>query len=423
MPVDMQKKITRKLKIARALLHDEGSLAVMIRSLEFVQKKTKRNSRSSSAVRINTGAIYDEILTADPKHGANISWAGKADDSPLTFNWLMPPPGKGSGGHMTIFRFIQYLERAGHSCRIYLHNPGPGSSVEAVKAVMGDSFPKVHAQMSWLKQDEEMADADGLFATSWQTAYTVYNSKVTAKKFYFVQDFEPFFYPVGGFSVLAENTYRLGLRGITAGGWLSKKLNEQYGMITDHFDFGSDSKIYTYQGNKNRKQVVYYARPTTERRAFELGILTLDIFHRLHPDYDINIFGWDVSIYDIPFPYNNLGILDPEELNKVYNRCAASLVMSLTNMSLVPLEVLSSGCIPIVTEGDNNRLVSDNTYITYAMPDPVSLATALSQTVSRPDLDRYSAEASKSVASLDWDTSGDLIVPIIETSTRTAGIR
>lgn len=322
---------------------------------------------------------------------------------------------------MTLFRFIHYLEAAGHTCRIYFHNPGEYSTVESVVAIMGDSFAKVDAQMEWLKQDEDMDDADVIFATSWETAYTVYNSKVKAKKAYFVQDFEPYFYPTGSFSILAENTYRMGLRGVTAGGWLKKKLHDDYGMTTDAFWFGSDSSIYNFNKKKERKEIVFYARPYTERRAFELGILTLDLFHRKHPDYIINFIGWDVGEYNIPFPYKNLGILDPAELNDLYNRCSASLVMSLTNMSLLPLELLSSGCIPVVNDGDNNRLVSDNDYIAYSQNDPVSMAQKMSEIVSRNDLLAYSTLASESVKDLSWDESGEHFVEITEKMAKMPG--
>jgi hypothetical protein len=419
------RKLSRKLKIAHNLLRDEGTLAVGIRTLEFIQKKqrNKHSGNLSSSVKhsIHTRAIYDEILTADPTVSANANWEGIKTSGSLTFNWLMPPPGKGSGGHMTLYRFIKYLEDAGHTCRIYMHNPGPFSTVEAVKAIMGNAFPKVKAEMAWLKQDEDMKPADGIFATSWETAYTVYNSKVKAKKMYFVQDFEPYFYPVGSFSVLAENTYRLGLRGITAGGWLANKLSQDYGMTTNSFDFGSDSETYNYENSSRRKEIIFYARPTTERRAFELGILTLDLFHRNHPEYTINFIGWDVSEFNIPFPHKNLGILDPAELNKLYNNSAASLVMSLTNMSLLPLELISSGCIPVVNKGDNNTMVSNNPYIAYAETNPIALAQALSNIVNLKDLPRYSKEASESVKTLSWDESGRKLVKVIEKATRSKG--
>lgn len=422
--ISMLKKLSRKTQIGLNILKEQGVINFSIRGLQYIQKKQRRSTPSSSLAQkqgINTRAIYEEILAVDPEKPANRNWKGITETRKLTVNWLMPPPGKGSGGHMTLFRFIRYLELAGHTCRIYFHNPGEFSTVESVKAIMGDSFPKVKAPMEWLKQDTEMADADAIFATSWETAYTVYSSTVNAKKLYFVQDFEPYFYPTGSLSILAENTYKMGLRGITAGGWLKQKLNKDYGMTTDAFWFGSDSGIYSFQQKKVRKEIVFYARPYTERRAFELGILTLDLFHRKHPDYTINFIGWDVSQYNIPFPYKNLGILDPSELNEVYNRCSASLVMSLTNMSLLPLELLSSGCIPVVNEGDNNRLVSDNDYIAYSATDPVSLAAKLSEIVTKKNLLKYSLNASKSVKDLSWDDSGKHFVKIVEKTIKAAG--
>lgn len=403
--------IRKKLNTGYKSFREGGLSGLSIKTLEYLQKKQRQKGNPKFKINIDTGAIYDDLLTVDLTKGANAQWKAPTNKKhSLRISWLMPPPGKGSGGHMTLFRFIKYFEDTGHTCRIYFHNPGKGSTIEAVRTLMGDGFPEVNAEMSWLQQGADMEDCDVLFATSWQTAYTVYNSSVKAKKFYFVQDFEPYFYPTGTHSILANNTYRLGLRGITAGGWLSSRLNKEYGMTATPFDFGSDSDTYHYDNPGKRKEIVYYVRPTTPRRAFELGIVVLDLFHRMHPEYTINFIGWDVAEYNIPFPYNNLGILSHDELNTLYNRCAASLVMSLTNMSLLPLELISSGCIPVVNEGDNNRLVSNNPYIRYADSDPLTLAKALSSVVVRKDLPKYAKKASDSVKGCSWDESGDKIV-------------
>lgn len=420
----MISKIRKKINTGYEAFREDGLTGLSIKTLEFLQKTQRKKGKQKFKLQIDTTAIYDEVLAADPSNPANASWKSPTTrkDS-LRVTWLMPPPGKGSGGHMTLFRFIKYFEEAGHECRIYLHNPGKGSTIEAVYELMGDGFPTVKAKdtMRWLDPRDEMEECDVLFATSWQTAYTVYKSKVNAKKFYFVQDFEPYFYPVGGHSILAENTYKLGLRGITAGGWLSNRLSTEYGMTATPFDFGSDSGTYTLSNTGPRKEIVFYARPTTARRAFEVGVLTLDVFHRMHPEYVINFIGWDISEYNIPFPHKNLGILSPNELNELYNKCAASLVMSLTNMSLLPLELLSSGCIPVVTDGDNNRLVSNDPFIKYAEKDPVSLAKALAEIVEHDDLPSYAKLASASVKNCNWDESGKKVVNAVEEAYHTDG--
>jgi glycosyltransferase involved in cell wall biosynthesis len=185
-------------------------------------------------------------------------------------------------------------------------------------------------------------------------------------------------------------------------------------MKTAHYNFGCDKSMYTYVNSDKRKEILFYVRPYTERRGFETGVMALDLFHKKHPDFKINLVGWDVSEYDIPFPYTNLKTLELNQLNELYNRCAAGLVMSFTNMSLLPLELLGSGSIPVVNKADNNVLVSNNPYIAYAENDPVSLARVLSETVSRDNLPAYASEASESVEGTTWEDAGRTFLSIIE---------
>lgn len=418
------KKVKRKLKVALKVFHEGGLLNFAALLLEFLAKylrsvgrKYLKNDLTKSKGKIYTCVRYNDAIKADFHHPPTSKWTGSTKKS-LVFNWIMPPPGKGSGGHLNIFRFIAYLEERGHTCRIYLYSQQGKSRISDILAIMGDSYPVLDASMEWLDEDSDMAPADGILATSWETAYASYNSKLQAKRFYFIQDFEPYFYPVGGLSTLAENTYKFGFYGVTAGGWLAKKLSRDYGMKTDSFDFGADEGIYPYLENGHRKEILFYARPYTERRGFELGIMALDLFHKKHPDYTINMVGFNVSNYDLPFPYKNLKTLEIHELSGLYNNCAAGLVLSFTNMSLLPLELLSCGTIPVVNDGENNRLVSNNKYIAYSASDPISLANKLSEIVTMANLTEYSKLASRSVSRSSWENAGEKFVDIIERETR-----
>jgi glycosyltransferase involved in cell wall biosynthesis len=417
--------LARKFRVGMKVLHEAGFANFVALSLEFSAKNIRKFSRkksedsTTSLDRVYTRVRYEDALRADFHKGRH-PWKGSKESS-LVFNWLMPPPGKGSGGHINIFRFIKFLEDAGHSCNIYLYTQEGESRINDILALMGDSYSNVKAKMQWLPASNEMVAADGIFATSWETAYASLNAAQEAKRYYFVQDFEPYFYPAGGLYALAENTYKFGFFGITAGGWLAKKLHEDYGMQTDHFDFGSDPTTYSFENKNTRKEVLFYARPYTERRGFEVGLMALDLFHKKHPDYCINLVGYDVSNYDIPFPYKNLQILEINELNDLYNRCAAGLVLSFTNMSLLPLELLSSGTIPVVNGGENNRLVSNNPYIAYSENDPVSLADTLSAVVTKTDLPIYARNASESAGTASWKESGKKFIDIVERETKANG--
>jgi len=331
---------------------------------------------------------------------------------PFVFNWVVHPPGRGSGGHQNMFRFIKFLEKAGHKCRIYLYSAHEKPTIERVRNNISVGYDQLDATIEWL--DGEMEPADGIFATGWETAYPVYNQASNARRFYFVQDFEPFFYTVGTEHKLAENTYSFGFTGITAGRWLTSKLRDEYDMKCDFYDFGVDNSAYKMTNFENRKKVFFYARPVTPRRGFELGLMVLEKFHKKNPDVEIIMAGWDVSNYEIDFPYTDLGVSDVAALPEIYNSCAAALVLSFSNLSLLPLELLSCGVIPVLNRGPNNEMVADNVYIKYCESAPGSLAKALDEAVNRPDQVEYAKKASESVSAHDWKESGERFVSIIE---------
>lgn len=407
------RKIRKKATTASRVISNEGYAGLAIKTLQKFQKR--RSTSAQLKKQIESMAKRADILAADWTSTSMPAAKPSVKDA-YTVNWVVSPPGRGSGGHQNIFRFIRYLEQAGHTCRVYLYSTIDQRTVAEIKEVLKDSYPKTKTSIEWL--DGEMKQADAIFATGWETAYPVFNSKLTAKRFYFVQDFEPYFYPVGSDSVLAENTYKFGFYGVTAGGWLAHKLRRDYGMETDHFDFGAEKAFYNHTNFKKRKEVFFYARPVTARRGFEMGVMALEVFHEKHPEITITLAGWDVSDYDLPFPCKNLKTLSLYELSDVYNKSAAALVMSLTNMSLMPLELLACGTIPVLNDGENNRLVSSNSYIEYAESNPTALANALSKVIEMPDQAAYAKMASASVGMNSWDDSGKKFAEIVEREIR-----
>ena len=402
-------KLAKKFKSGLRLLKKDGFIRLSIVSLEKIETRKQRTTRKK--LKINFLAKYDDIQAADWSNKKKYEATKK--QAPYVINWVISPPDKGlGGGHQNIFRFIDYLERQGHACRVYLYSNIYFQKAKDAEEVFKNAYPNSKVPFKWLNGAMEAADA--VFATGWETAYPVFNEPGKAKKFYFVQDFEPYFYPIGSEFILAENTYRMGLFGITAGGWLSSKLNKDYGMDADHYPFGTDTNLYRFENKGQRKEIFFYARPVTARRGFELGIMALEKFHKGRPDYQINLAGWDVSEYDIPFPYNNLKSMQLSELSDLYNKCAAALVISLTNMSLLPLELLSSGVIPVVNKGDNNEMVSDNKFIHYSDASPAALAAELIRIVDKKDLHEYSASAAASVKEMSWEKAGEKFIQIME---------
>ena len=125
------KKISNKAKIGIKVVRDEGIVRLAIHSLLYIEKKTKKKSTNQPiAMKVKySDAIraYDNNLTIKKKNHTKL----KTDK--LKIAWIMPPPGKGSGGHLNIFRFIKYLEDAGNECSIYLYSDSGEAPIDVIK--------------------------------------------------------------------------------------------------------------------------------------------------------------------------------------------------------------------------------------------------------------------------------------------------
>jgi glycosyltransferase involved in cell wall biosynthesis len=319
---------------------------------------------------------------------------------PLIANWVTTPPSPGSGGHTTLFRIIRYLEAHGYRNRVYFYDVHRGDHSYYESIVR--NYYDFHGPVA--NVDKGMEDAHMVVATGWPTAYPIFNSRCTGKSFYFVQDYEPYFHPVGAASLLAENTYRMGFHAITAGRWLAQKLSAEFGMKADSFEFGCDTSVYHRVENSKRSGLVFYARPEAARRGFELGLMAMEIFAARRPDIDLHFYGDTMG--KLPFRFIDHGHVGPHELNQIYNQCYAGLSLSLTNVSLVPHEMLAAGCIPVVNEAPHNRIVLDNPFVRYAPPYPQALASELEALVITPDFDSLSQAAAASVRGATWDDAG-----------------
>ena len=110
----------------------------------------------------------------------------------------------------------------------------------------------------------------------------------------------------------------------------------------------------------------------TPRRDFEIGFLALQELCSRRKDVEIIFAGWDVSDYVIPFPHKNLGILPVSRLSEVYADCELCLVLSHTNLSLLPLEIMASGSVAVCSKGRNSSWLVNETnavLVEYSVKD------------------------------------------------------
>lgn len=302
-------------------------------------------------------------------NGANLDQIEKN-----TIQWVIPDFGFGSGGHLNIFRFINLLNDLGFKQRIVIVPPFQWKNAEEAKAKIESWYFPTKASV-FLGIDNFLP-SEFTIATGWQTAYWVHHYTDTKTKLYFVQDFEPSFYSVSTEYYLAENTYRLGLIGITAGGWLEAKLAKEYGMKCQSISFACDKDFYSVGDGKKAEgfAILFYSRHSTKRRLFELGLMALTKVAEKHPEIGVVFAGGDVSGYKVPFTHLNGGELSLAELPPLYRRCHLGLVLSGTNLSLLPLELAACKCPVIMNDNPCAKWLLDENSAFFAEPNPQSLA-------------------------------------------------
>ena len=336
-------------------------------------------------------AKYDALIA--PSFGVKIS-TDHLDKK--TINWFIPPVGKGSGGHLNIFRFIRNLEALGYQNRIIIVGSPQPKSAEVAKKNINEWFFSLKADV-YIDNGCEIPPAFFSMATEWRTAYFVKRFLSCVHRCYFVQDFEPWFYSMGTDYIFAENTYRFGFHGFTAGTWLAEKLATDYGMQTTALGFSYDRDLYNVnQSSQESSQefsqsvrapkVFFYARPPTKRRAFELGLLVLREVKKRMPQVCIVMAGWDMRSYKIPFQFENAGLVDLNKLAQLYRQCDVALVLSFSNVSLLPLELMACG-IPVVSNKApfTEWLLNDENAL-LAEPNIEALADAVVSVLENPTI-------------------------------------
>jgi glycosyltransferase involved in cell wall biosynthesis len=325
--------------------------------------------------------------------------AQAASSGSLDVAVVIPPFRRGSGGHSTIANLLRPLEAAGHRCSLWLvddegrhASATPAETAEHFKAFFGPLQAPLHVGV------DAWEGADVALATGWQTVAAVLLLPDVRARAYLVQDHEPEFYGTSAERMWAEWTYRQPLHCVCASPWLATLLQKRYGATTSSFDLGVDHDRYRLLPTHRRDDLVlFYARAVTGRRAVPLGLLALEELHRRRPNVEIATFG-EARELRTAFPHRHLGVLDPDRLAHAYASATAGLVLSLTNPSLVPQEMLACG-LPVVDVASESMVASfgSDGPVELAEPDPLALCDAIERLV-----DDLPLRAERSRAGAAW---------------------
>jgi len=268
-------------------------------------------------------------------------------------------------------------------------------------------------------QLDDLPASDAAIATLWTTAYSLLKFRRTRRKFYFIQDYEPLFYPAGSTSALVEATYDFGFTGICNTISL-KEIYQAQGGKAEYFDPSIDASIFYRsrgeRGNRKPYLLFCYARPGHPRNCFELLMEALKrLKQRLGEDVCIVTAGaeWSPAAYGVEGVIRNLGLLGYRETGALYRACDAGVVaMKTRHPSYLPMELMACGAAVVTNRNPyTGWLLRDGENCILAETSPSALAESLEEVLRDTALRARLAEASAEVVGRysDWAAQAEKI--------------
>ncbi|MCJ2027831.1 glycosyltransferase [Methylobacterium sp. J-043] len=301
----------------------------------------------------------------------------------LDIHWILPAFSQaGAGGHMTIFRMVEFLELFGHNQTIWFQNAAHLADQAETKRRIQSWYRPIsdRVRVRFLPDDIRQISADVLIATDCWTAFPAAQVTNVKERFYLVQDFEPMFHPVGELYLLAEMTYKFGFSKLCAGNWLLS-LMQARGAWARGWELCADHEVY-FPGVFKKElsgtvRIAFYSRQYTPRRAVTLGFAAFELLHKQGFKLHVDLFGEEDLGINYSFPYTQHGILSPDKLSEIYRSCDIGVVFSSTNYSLIPLEMMACGLPVVEVDTESTRAIFKNGEVYFALPSPYSIADAV----------------------------------------------
>lgn len=334
-----------------------------------------------------------------------------APGTKLDVAFLVPSFGQVSGGHTTIVGVIRALEARGHRCSVWILDDD--AFYDSKPTQLSESFIEYFGPLQGPVFDgfDQWQGADVIVATGWQTTPMALTLPDVAARAYLVQDHEPEFFATSAERMWATWTYSQGLHCIAASEWLAQIATGTYGATASTFDIAVDHATYQPSTATRRDDLLlFYSRAGTPRRGVPLGLIALEYFHQRYPDVEIALFG-ETRRTRTPFPHTHLGVQTRPQLSQLYSSATAGMVLSLTNPSLIPNEMLACG-LPCVDIDVPSARVGHTaaTAIDFGSPTGEGLGERLCALFADRQLrQERSSCGPQAVAHLTWERTGQQV--------------
>jgi len=324
--------------------------------------------------------------------------------------FVIPPMFAYSGGHTSILRLGTYLSGLGYEVYYVSYTNQNINEMKRNATLNLKNYKGEIINNSSL----EHFNTDVYVATSWQTVYYIKHLK--GYKMYFVQDYEPYFYKYGEKYLLTKKTYELGLHMVSLGKW-NKSIIEQNCNVKNKIDYIEfpyerteykliDRDFHKYK-HKKEINIAAYVKFDEKRAPYLIQYILENIkkqFDEKNIKLNIKYFGADKNQKFINGV--NLGKLNKEQLFELYANSDFGVVASLSNISLVPFEMIATK-LPVIEfeEGTFKYFFEENCAIltTFNWQD---MYNKLLYYIDNPDyLEKITENAYRNVSHLSWENS------------------
>lgn len=323
------------------------------------------------------------------------------------------------GGQTSILRLGTQLFMQGYDVVYAVYKPQSKEEMEVcarsnLKSYKGQLLPA--AGLKKLKTDV-------VVATSYDTVS--FAKKIKGYKMYFVQDYEPYFYPFGELFLMAKKTYEQGLHMVSLGNWNKEMVLRECSPISpiDVIDFPYEEaeyprleRNYSSYGKKKEFTIAVYLKFYGKRLPTIIPYLLThvqEMFKKDGIEIKVKFFGEAKNFR--AKGGENLGMLSKKELLELYEKSDFGMVASLSNISLVPYEMISTG-LPVIEFKDGTFpffFPKDSAILTEI--SYVDLYNKLKQVMDRPELlSIYHENAMGYMKELSWKHSAEQFGGILD---------
>lgn len=357
-------------------------------------------------------ATFNRIVQKRPKNFENIVF-------------VTPYMNKHSGGLTSVLRIAKRLEDKGID--VYFTCPLSENCKQMTENAKLNLSCFIANYITWDSAKERNFD----FVIPVQDTIVYYARLLKGYLVYFVQDYEPYFNPIGDRYFLSKKAYELGEDIISLGSWNLKEIKKNLNinnigdMYSIEFPFESSEYPYIKRDFKvyNQKKEINIA-VYIKRESKRLPGIVMNMLERTYLDYrkkgiQLNIYYFGLHKIEKPKVGINLGRITKNEIKELYAKCDFGLVASMTNISLVPYEMIGSG-LPVIEfkDGSYTSFLGEDTAILLENFDYQELSGKLQYYMDHnQELELMCVRARNKIKNLSWNKTGKEFYDILKVIT------